>query len=80
MKPFPLSTTSAVAPMPPPLAFRITSGSVTAEFRPATTARRTSRTARLSAPCSSPAVLNEEGGAPCVHVNGHRVVSGRGSS
>jgi hypothetical protein len=59
MKAIPLSTTSAVALMPPPLAFRITSGSVTAEFGPATTARRTSRTARLSVPHSSPAILNE---------------------
>lgn len=80
MKAFPLSTKPAVALMPPPLAFRITSGSVTSEFRPATTARPSSRTARLSAPRSSPAVLNEEGGASCVRINGHRVVSGRGSS
>jgi hypothetical protein len=53
---------------------------VTSEFRPATTARPSSRTARLSAPRSSLAILNEEGGASCVHINGHRVVSGRGSS
>lgn len=40
MKAFPLSTKPAVALMPPPLAFRITSGSVTSEFRPTIPGRR----------------------------------------
>jgi len=79
MQAFPLSTTLAVAPMPLPLASRVTSGVGDNRALPHHHGRRSPVGQHPSALPQHLTILSKEEGTPCVYLNGHWLVSPTGS-